>query len=105
MLARLGTHFLYSLLLGAVLLLAGCQTAPPVQEMSDARQAIMAARDAGAEEKAPAQLSQAIEHLQSAEAALADEAYARARRDALVAKDHAISALKRIEAEADRSPQ
>lgn len=100
MLARLGTPFLYSLVLGILLFAAGCQTAPPVQEMSDARQAIMAARDAGAEEKAPDELNQAIEHLQSAEVALADKAYARARRDALVAKGRAIDALKQSEAEA-----
>jgi hypothetical protein len=72
--------------------------------MSDARQAIMAARDAGAEEKAPEQLDEAIEHLQSAEEALADKAYARARRDALVAKDRAIRALKQSEAEAEGGP-
>ena len=92
-------------MLAVLLFAAGCQTAPPVQEMSDARQAIMAARDAGAEEKAPAELSQAIEHLESAEAALADKAYARARRDALVAKDRAIDALKQSESEADDSSQ
>jgi hypothetical protein len=103
MLARLGTPFLYSLMLGILLFAAGCQTAPPVQEMSDARQAIMAARDAGAEDKAPDELNQAIEHLQAAEAALADKAYARARRDALVAKDLAIDALQQSEAEAEGS--
>lgn len=86
-------------LLFALLLVGGCQTAPPVQEMSDARQAIMAARDAGAEEKAAAELNEAVEHLQSAEVALAERAYARARRDAVVAKDMAISALKQSEVE------
>jgi hypothetical protein len=105
MLAGRGTPFIYSLLLGVLLFVSGCQTAPPVQEMSDARQAIMAARDAGAEEKAPQDLSQAIEHLQSAEAALSDKAYARARRDALEAKERAIVALKQSEADAGDSPQ
>lgn len=96
--ARPTTPFAPGLLL-ALLLAAGCQTAPPVQEMSDARQAIMAARDAGAEEKAAIELNGAVEHLQAAEAALVEKAYARARRDAVAAKDMAISALKQSEAE------
>jgi membrane-associated protease RseP (regulator of RpoE activity) len=98
MLARASTPLLLFLLF-AGLLAGGCQTAPPVQEMSDARQAIMAARDAGAEEKAAEELTEAVEHLQAAEAALADKAYARARRDAVVAKNKAISALQHSEVE------
>jgi len=93
------TAFVISTLL-AVLSAAGCQTAPPVQEMSDARQAIMAARDAGAEEKAADELGEAVEHLQAAEAALAEKAYARARRDAVEAKIRAISALQQSEVDA-----
>lgn len=104
MLARHTTAFLHSLMLGAFLLAAGCQTAPPVQEMSDARQAIMAAKEAGAEEKAPTELSQAVEHLHAAEAALTQKQYTSARRDAVMAKNRAISALKLSEAESEESP-
>ena len=104
MLARHTTAFLHCLMLGALLLAAGCQTAPPVQEMSDARQAIMAAKEAGAEEKAPAELRLAVEHLQSAEEALTQKQYTSARRDAVIAKDRAISALQLSEAESEDSP-
>jgi len=60
----------------------------------------MAARDAGAEEKAADELGEAVEHLQAAEAALAEKAYARARRDAVEAKIRAISALQQSEVDA-----
>jgi len=99
MLARQTTVFLYSFLLGALSLVAGCQTVPPVQEMSDARQAIMAAKEAGAEEKAPAEFEQAVEHLHAAEEALTQKQYLSARRDAVTAKDKAIIALKLSETE------
>lgn len=103
MLARQTTAFLHGLMLGALLLAAGCQTAPPVQEMSDARQAIMAAKEAGAEEKAPAELGQAVGHLHAAEEALTQKQYTSARRDAVIAKNRAIDALKLSEAESEES--
>ena len=49
----------------AALLLTAC-AGPPVQEMSDARQAIQAAEDAGADDKAPMVLQQARDYLVSA---------------------------------------
>ncbi len=103
MLARQTTTILHGLMLAALLVAAGCQTTPPVQEMSDARQAIMAAKDAGAEEKAPGQLRQAVQHLEAAEEALTQKQYAIARRDAVLAKDRAIYALKLSEAESGDS--
>jgi len=39
-------------LLATLCCLGGCETVPPVQEMSDARQAIAAAKEAGATERA-----------------------------------------------------
>ncbi len=57
----------------ALLLLAGCATAP-VQEMSDARQAIQAAEEAGAAEYAPEALQDARRLLTSAERKLQREA-------------------------------
>ena len=84
------------LLVGA---LAACATAPPVQEMSDARQAIAAAREAGAEEFAAGQLRDAEARLEAAEAYLSDGDssgfWSLARRDALAAKEIAFDALLR----------
>lgn len=79
-----------------VLALAGCATAPPVQEMSDARQAIEAAREAGAAELAPDQLSQAQALLDGAEEYLelgTSAAYWQAKKNAVSAKDVAFEAL------------
>lgn len=74
-------------------LVAACQTAPPVQEMSDARQAISVARKAGAEEHAATQLGEAERYLQLAEDHLSQRAYSMARRDAEQAKSKALEAL------------
>ena len=76
-----------------LLVLAACQTSPPVQEMSDARQAIAVARDAGAEELAAEQLQQAIAYLESAEQKISERKYNQAKRDALDAKESALNAL------------
>jgi len=92
------TVFLRSALLTTLLLFAACQTAPPVQEMSDARQAIMVAKEAGAAEHAPADLREAENYLHSAEGSLSTRNYATARRDAVQAKNKAIEALRRSEA-------
>jgi uncharacterized protein (UPF0333 family) len=92
------TVFLHSLLLAACLLAAGCQTAPPVQEMSDARQAISVAIEAGAEEYAAADLKAAKAYLDSAERYLSTRNYAIARREAVEAKTKALEALRRSEA-------
>ena len=73
---------------------SACETAPPVQEMSDARQAIAVARDAGAADLAAAELAAAEQYLQRAEQRLEDHAYRAARNDALEAKTKALNALK-----------
>jgi hypothetical protein len=65
----------------------------PVQEMSNARQAIKAARDAGADKLAPEQLTQALLLLQRAEDSLHKRAYREARRDAIAAHVKAAEAL------------
>lgn len=87
----------------AALLFAGCQTAP-VQEMSDARQAISVARDAGAADYAAAELKAAVEFLESAERLLSQREYADARRDALQAKQNALTALSRSAAARQETP-
>jgi len=76
----------------AMLALAACVGAP-VQEMSNARQAIRAARDAGAEKAAPQKLNEAEALLNRAEDSLERRAYREARRSAIAARDKAAEAL------------
>ncbi len=83
------------------LLLAACETAPPVQEMSDARQAISVAREAGAADLAAAELAEAEKYLQNAEDKLDHEEYREARQAALEAKYSAQKALQLSEASKD----
>ena len=91
--------------LAAILLaVAGvsCQTAPPVQEMSDARQAIAVARQAGAAKLAGGSLREAERFLDSAQRNLTEKAYTQARRDAVAAKGKALEALSAAEAQQPR---
>jgi len=68
-----------------------------MQEMSDARQAITVAREAGAAELAPDELHEAEAFLRSAQRNLSERAYAQARDDAVRAKDSALQALQNAE--------
>jgi hypothetical protein len=72
--------------------LLGCATAP-VQEMSDARQAIAAAEEAGAAELALDVLVAAREALEDAQQNLQRGSYGLARTHALSAKNKAVEAL------------
>lgn len=81
-----------AILMVAALALAACSGAP-VQEMSNARQAIRAARDAGAERSAPQKLNEAETLLNRAEDSLERRAYREARRNAIAARDKAAEAL------------
>jgi hypothetical protein len=72
--------------------LAACK-GPPVQEMSDARQAIQAARAAGAPARAPDDFSAAQAAIERAESHLQLHEYARARTAAVEAKHDASAAL------------
>jgi hypothetical protein len=83
------------LLLGSLLLgIAACAaTGPPVQEMSDARQAIAAAREAGAATLDTESLRAAETGLADAEVKLQQHLYRDARKLALGAKETAIAAL------------
>jgi hypothetical protein len=78
----------------AGLLLAGCVTSPPVQEMSDARQAITAAEQANADSRAADTLAAARRFLAEAERQIQEEAYSAARMNALRAKNRAALALR-----------
>lgn len=86
--------------------LAGCATSPPIQEMSDARQAIAAAEQARAEELAPQTLSEARRYLTQAEERIREGNYGIARSDAIRAKTRAIYALQASQAvfESDTPP-
>ena len=75
------------------MLLVSCGTGPPVQEMSDARQAIAVAREAGAEERAAQELRDAEALLSSAQQKLTERSYDQARQDAIRAKLKALDAL------------
>lgn len=71
----------------------GCAGAP-VQEMSNARQAIKAAREAaGPSVGTPASLAEAEALLNRAEDSLQRRAYKQARRDAIAARGKAAEAL------------
>ena len=94
------TAFLRGIVIAALFVVAACESMP-VQEMSDARQAISAAREAGAEEHAAEQLTTAEAALESAERFLGTRSYGVARREALAAKAAAIDALRVSEAARD----
>ncbi len=81
----------FTLLTTLILLLTACAAAP-VQEMSDARQAIDSAQAVGAAQRSPKTLTAAQRLLQEAQAQLEAGAYDDARRHALDAREQAIRA-------------
>lgn len=85
----------------AVLVLSAACVSAPVQEMSDARQAIQAAEEAGAATIAPEALNDAKRLLTSAERKLQREAYASARQDAREARRRAAEALEAARAKGE----
>ena len=89
---------LVPIVLLALVAIGGCVTSPPVQEMSDARQAIAAAEQADAAEHAPAELNEAQSFLAQAEQQLREEAYGPARANAVRAKNRAVEALATAQA-------
>jgi len=72
--------------------LYGCAGAP-VQEMSDARQAMAAAAQVHAEKAAPTEMSVARRYMDAAQAALDSGDYGTAREDAILASQAAAKAL------------
>lgn len=83
---------LLALYISLLAVLPGCVMAPPVQEMSDARQALRAAEDVGAATRGLASYRQAEALLERAEAQLQEGAYGRARDRAREARALAIRA-------------
>lgn len=92
-------------LFAVLLALTACGTGPPVQEMSDARQAISVAREAGASQHAPEQLRAAENHLDSALRKLTRKEYKEARVDAIEAKNRALEALETTEQQLPAEPR
>jgi len=84
------------------ILIGGCVTSAPVQEMSDARQAIAAAEAADARRLAPESFDAAQQYLIEAERFLQQEAYGPARTNAVRARNRAMAALRAINAANDR---
>lgn len=80
----------------SVACLVGCRSAP-VQEMSDARQAIAAARVAGATDSTSTDFHAAQVSIARAETHLQAQEYTRARIAALEAKRHAAAALTKAQ--------
>ena len=91
------------LTVGLLGLLAACtSTAPPVQEMSDARQAISAAREAGADRLAPQVYSRSVRLLALAESTLARRRFKLAADQAKLARQLAIQAMDEADTESRR---
>ena len=82
----------------SIVCLIGC-TSAPVQEMSDARQAIVAARHAGATESTSPDLYAAQAAIARAEKHIQAQEYTRARLAAMQAKRHAGAALASAQAQ------
>lgn len=76
-----------------LLVLVACVSAP-VQEMSDARQAIRAAKEAGASSDTDSSLIKAESLLKEAEVALENGEYGKARTTATEARNEAIKAQR-----------
>jgi outer membrane murein-binding lipoprotein Lpp len=83
---------LFAVVIG-VLCLTGCPSGPPVQELSDARQAIAAATTAGLTPSSSPDLYAAQAAIGRAESHLEAREYVRARLAAQEAKRHATQAL------------
>ena len=82
---------LFAVVLAAVLACA-CAGAP-VQEMSDARQALAAAEQAHADKPATPDMLRAQQYLDAAQKALDAGDYSAAREDAQLARQYALRAL------------
>jgi hypothetical protein len=83
----------YMLVLVGVACLLGCVAGPPVQEMSDARQAIAAAKTAGVTPATSSEYQSAQAAIERAEGHLEAHEYTRAKLAAQAAKRHAAAAL------------
>lgn len=97
------TRWFVSWLLFCAVALAGCAGAP-VQEMSNARQAVRAAEHAGANTRAPELMSEARQALRSAEGHLRQGEYRTAREEAELARTKAVEARRVAESKTTSTP-
>ena len=79
-------------------MVASCVAGPPVQEMSNARQAIAAAEESDAATLAPDELNEARRLLEQAESQLRDRNYGLAQTSAIQARSRAVEALQASQA-------
>lgn len=86
------SHPLRNVLVVILLLILGGCAAAPVQEMSDARQAIQAAKSVGVDENTQSNLVKAQQYLHKAEQALEVGEYSEARHNAIAARQQAMEA-------------
>lgn len=82
----------WCLVAGGMAVAGGCASVPPTQEMSDARQALDAAREADANRYAPRAMDGASQLLSQAEQKLEAGAFKQAQESALAAKQEATKA-------------
>jgi len=82
----------FSSLLAVLLLFTACSLIPPVQEMSNARQSVQSAKDAGAEDVDSKRFSKAKQLLDLASEKMDSGEYTEARNLALEARSIAIKA-------------
>ncbi len=87
------------------LLLIGCTTTPPTQEMSDARQSVEAAKQAGATKLAPGAIDSAEQLLTKAEVGMRSGNFEAAQQDAIAAREAARQALAISEVMQEVEPQ
>lgn len=83
----------YGITLISTSLITGCATAPPTQEMSDARQSVEAAESIGANRHAPAALNSAQQLLSKAQDDLKAGEYEEAQKEAVAAREAARQAM------------
>lgn len=96
MVSSIPRSFFQGLLLAILSGTLGACVNAPVQEMSNARQAIRAARDAGADRVAPQKLSEAQALLERAEENLQNRSFRDARRNAVAARGRASEAMAAV---------
>jgi len=80
-----------------LLAMSGCVTNPPYQEMSDARQALNAAVEAGADVANPNLVRLAKRHMKNAKVAMKERRFNAARNEAVLAHKKAAEALQHLQ--------
>jgi hypothetical protein len=93
-----------ALLIGFALLGLGACAGIPAQEMSNARQAIRAAQEAGVAKTAPGEIEKAQAYLTKAEASMQQRLFRQAREEASEARRIARGALQAAQASKRTTP-